>query len=64
MKGNVIVASDVENLDVKVGISPVSMENAAANIRPTRGTTITTDSSIVYLFQKCIGRTIVAIGIL
>ena len=33
VKGNVIVASDVENLDVKVGISPVSMENAAANIR-------------------------------
>ena len=33
MKGNVIVASDVEKLDVKVGISPVSMENAAANIR-------------------------------
>ena len=33
VKGNVIVASDVEKLDVKVGISPVSMENAAANIR-------------------------------
>jgi len=33
VKGNVIVASDVERLDVKVGISPVSMENAAANIR-------------------------------
>ena len=33
VKGNVIVSSDVERLDVKVGISPVSMENAAANIR-------------------------------
>ncbi|WP_455584570.1 GH92 family glycosyl hydrolase [Bacteroides sp.] len=33
VKGNLAMASDIEQLDIKVGISPVSMENAAANIR-------------------------------
>lgn len=32
MKGNVAVAPVVEELGVKVGISPVSMENAMDNI--------------------------------
>lgn len=33
VKGNVNVAESVKELSVKVGISPVSMENAAANIQ-------------------------------